>query len=87
MYEVNVNNFKATKRGILSVLSSIFDPLGWVTPIILWAKKIMQTIWTSGIGWDSPLTDSINKDWNAFITELPQIQDLRIPGTVCHQLP
>lgn len=45
-YEVNFKNNGLNKLSILSLLSSIYDPLGWITPTNLWAKKLMQTLWT-----------------------------------------
>ena len=33
-----------TKRGILSMLSSIFDPMGLISPIIVKAKLLIQEI-------------------------------------------
>ncbi|KAL9958215.1 hypothetical protein ACROYT_G035197 [Oculina patagonica] len=33
-----------TRRGILSLTSSIYDPLGFLAPIILLAKKLLQDL-------------------------------------------
>ena len=33
----------ATRRGTLSIISSIFDPLGFVAPFVLPAKKLLQS--------------------------------------------
>ena len=33
-----------TRRGILSLTSSIYDPLGFLTPIILPAEKLLQDL-------------------------------------------
>lgn len=41
-----------TKRGVLSTISRIFDPIGLIGPILTRAKLIMQE--TSGLGWDDP---------------------------------
>jgi hypothetical protein len=41
-----------TRRGILSSVSSLYDPLGLVAPIILPTKLLLQRVCLSGLGWD-----------------------------------
>ncbi len=43
-YNVCIREKPATRRGILSVISSIYDPLGMAAPIILNAKLILQKL-------------------------------------------
>lgn len=54
-----------TKRGVLSTISRIFNPIGLIGPILTRAKLIMQETWASGLGWDDPLTDSLGRAWDA----------------------
>lgn len=37
--------FKLTKRDIISDIAKLFDPLGWISPIIIKAKLLVQEIW------------------------------------------
>ena len=43
-FQVYINSRPPTHRGILSVASSIFDPLGFLAPFVLNAKYIMQDL-------------------------------------------
>lgn len=36
-----------TKRQILSDIAKLFDPLGWMTPVIIRAKILMQQLWAN----------------------------------------
>ena len=45
----------STKRGVLSAVASIFDPIGFLTPFILKAKLLLQSMWRLKIGWDDKL--------------------------------
>jgi len=45
----------ATKRGVLSLIARLFDPLGLLSPVTFRAKHIMQKIWRAQISWDDPL--------------------------------
>uniref|UniRef100_A0A1B0DL55 Uncharacterized protein n=1 Tax=Phlebotomus papatasi TaxID=29031 RepID=A0A1B0DL55_PHLPP len=53
-------------RGILSEIASIFDPTGWLAPVVLRAKLIMQSLWKEKIGWDDKPSDTIHGFADAF---------------------
>ena len=40
--------FKPTKRNVLKKISTLFDPLGFLSPFIIRAKMIMQEMWIAG---------------------------------------
>ena len=44
-----------TKRSLLSDTSRLFDPLGWLAPVIINYKILVQETWTAGIKWDEEL--------------------------------
>ena len=51
LFKVREPHKPTTKRGILSAVSSLYDPMGFVCPVVLEAKKILQTVEAkSGIG-------------------------------------
>lgn len=52
-----------TRRGILSTISSIFDPLGFAAPILLEGKSILQDLCREGVEWDDPIPDVIKSRW------------------------
>ncbi|XP_036320401.1 uncharacterized protein LOC118734827 [Rhagoletis pomonella] len=51
---------KVTKRMVLSIASSLFDPLGLLTPIIVIAKIILQEIWLLKLDWDESLPQNLH---------------------------
>ena len=48
-----------TQRGLLSITSSVYDPLGFVSPFVLKAKMIFQSLCRLKIGWDDPIPSII----------------------------
>ena len=44
-----------TRRGILSLVSSLYDPLGFAAPLILPAKVLLQGLCRFDFGWDEPV--------------------------------
>ncbi|XP_075157822.1 uncharacterized protein LOC142231088 [Haematobia irritans] len=71
-----------TKRSVLRVIMSIFDPLGLLGHYVVHAKIIMQEIWRSGVNWDEPLCDKECEKWRTWVSLLPSLTNIRIPR--CH---
>jgi hypothetical protein len=53
--KVNPKEKPLTRRGLLSIMSSVYDPFGYVSPFVLQAKKIFQSECKTGSGWDEEL--------------------------------
>ncbi|XP_018347285.1 PREDICTED: uncharacterized protein LOC108751546 [Trachymyrmex septentrionalis] len=68
-----------TKRKVLSVISRLFDPLGFLSPVIILAKIFMQTLWISDIAWDTPLPENLAVSWRDYYDSLPKLNDVTIP--------
>ena len=51
-FNVNLREFSNTKRGILSLIASLYDPLGFVCPIVLEPKLLFQQLCRQKFGWD-----------------------------------
>ena len=67
-----------TKRQLLSEASRLFDPLGWLTPVIITAKIMMQMVWLANIGWDDEVPDSIKEKWEHFKGQLLELEKITI---------
>ncbi|XP_059223264.1 uncharacterized protein LOC131997032 [Stomoxys calcitrans] len=68
-----------TKRKVLSAVSQLFDPAGWITPVIIRAKILMQQLWLEGLDWDSPISEESHLTWEGLMKDFSHIIDLRIP--------
>ena len=52
-----------TRRGVLATVASVYDPLGFLAPLVLRAKKILQEICRRGVSWDDPLPEDVRPRW------------------------
>ena len=77
-YKVNVKEKPFTRRGILSTVASVYDPLGLAGPVILVAKKIIQSLCRDGHSWDDDLDLDRKRSWDQWVGELPLLEKLRI---------
>ena len=67
-----------TKRMILSIVNSIYDPIGLLTPFTVKAKIIMRKIWSheSVIGWDDAIPKQIEEEWLQITSELKEVDQI-----------
>ncbi|XP_045542800.1 uncharacterized protein LOC123723621 [Papilio machaon] len=68
-----------TKRKILSEIARLYDPLGWIAPVVVTAKVYMQKLWKSGLSWDDEVTQNLLKEWLEFKRSLVKVKDIIIP--------
>ena len=54
---MNVTSRKFTKRKFYSLISSLFDPLGWLSPLSIRGRIFLQTLWKNKVGWDQELSE------------------------------
>lgn len=73
------NSLSATKRQVLSDTARLYDPTGMLGPVIVKAKIFIQSLWKSGLAWDTPLPDELLAEWLAFRSGLRHLESLRIP--------
>ncbi|XP_064648573.1 uncharacterized protein LOC135500838 [Lineus longissimus] len=64
-----------TKRILLSIVSTVFDPLGFLAPFIVRAKILLQSLWEKGLNWDDPIPLDEYLKWETWLSEL---EDLRL---------
>ncbi|CAB4036940.1 Hypothetical predicted protein, partial [Paramuricea clavata] len=67
-----------TKRHILKELSSIYDPLGIISPTMVEGKRIYREACDEKVGWNSEVSTSTSKDW---IKWRQQLRNVKIPRT------
>ena len=82
--QVQVPKKPETNRGLLNMISSIYDPLGFLAPSVIRAKLIFQEECKRKMGWDEDLADNTKWAWRKWLTELPHLAHLRAPRCYRH---
>lgn len=67
-----------TKRTILSDVARMYDPQGWLAPIIFIAKLVLKRCWTLKKDWDDELPVEISTFWTEFRSKLNAIEQISI---------
>lgn len=73
------NNHNPTKREVLKILMTLFDPLGFIAFFLIHGKVLMQDIWASGCDWDEQINEALCIRWKQWTRFFPQLDALRIP--------
>ncbi|XP_071123362.1 uncharacterized protein [Mytilus edulis] len=81
LFQLSSENKPITRRGILSTINSLYDPLGFLAPVILQGKLLLRKIVSETVDWDQPLTDETADEWKSWRDTLIAIETLRIPRT------
>ncbi|XP_053686442.1 uncharacterized protein LOC128735982 [Sabethes cyaneus] len=71
-----------TKRYVLSQISKLFDPLGFVSPVIVKAKVLMQTLWSRKLEWDETLPDNLLLQWRILYNSLRFLNQIKVPRCI-----
>lgn len=70
---------RSTKRSVLSEVSRLFDPLGWIAPIVVIEKIMIQDLWLAEIDWDQDLPHKLSEQWKQFRLTLQDLEAMKIP--------
>ena len=80
--ESKIKSSPFTKRGVLSVIGSLFDPLGIIAPIVLRGKllhrEFLREPTHSHLDWDDPLPLHLKSDWDAWVDQLRDIPNIKL---------
>ena len=77
-FRITLRDLPLTRRGVMSTISSVYDPLGFIAPVILKGKKILQQLGRDNSDWDTPLSDTISAQWESWRTSLFLFESLKI---------
>ena len=73
-----LQNKPNTRRGILSVVSQLYDPLGFIAPYTLLGKNVLQQVNKMKLTWDEPIDDNVDIGWSNWLEQLPSLEKIRL---------
>ena len=83
-FKVSLGKRPFTRRGVLSVLNSLYDPLGLAAPVIVRGKLLLRSMMASVSNiqpesWDEPLAEEQRPTWEAWCKALQALTLLMVP--------
>lgn len=68
-----------TKREMLRVIMSVYDPSGYLSPVSVKAKILLQNVWRRGTSWDESLHPDDYRLWLEWLSDLFATKIVKIP--------
>ncbi|XP_070188491.1 uncharacterized protein [Littorina saxatilis] len=75
-----VSNGDFSRRGVLSTVNGIYDPLGFLAPATISGKIFLREVSPDGKAWDKPIPDNFRHRWELWKQSLQDIKGLETPG-------
>ena len=76
---MSAENLSVTKRTVLKVTARVYDPLGWISPILIEMKLLFQKLCQSKEDWDKELSPDMKERYDKWMSELHKVGGIRIP--------
>ena len=73
-FSITIKDRPANRRGLLSVISSVYNPLGFVAPFVLSARILLQGLCKRKLDWDDPIPQEDLTRWQTWMNELPKLE-------------
>lgn len=73
----NIQTF--TKRDIASILHKFFDPIGFICPVLVKPKLMLQQSWKQNISWDKTLPDHLIEQFKHWSQDIHLLKEIKIP--------
>lgn len=69
---------KVTKRKIVSHVAQLYDPNGYISPVTIVGKIIIQDLWKIRIEWDENLPVELERRWIEYWKSIIHLQDFKL---------
>ena len=77
-FRVTLKQKSWTRRGLLSVISSAYNPLGFATPFLLQGKLLIPQLCKENFGWEKTIPDNIQRQLTLWERQLKELEGLSV---------
>jgi hypothetical protein len=78
-FKVAVTDKPYTRRGVPSIVNSVFDPLGLAAPVTIRGRLLLQELSRGVQDWDAPLPVKKVSTWEKWKSSLEELSSLHVP--------
>ena len=81
-FKMAIQEKPITRRGILSMLSSVYDPIGFLAPFTLPAKLLLQNLCRLSYSWDDQIPQTNQLQWVKWLDDLQKLSMFSVPRCI-----
>lgn len=78
-YRISLNEKPYTRRGVLSCVNSLYDPLGFIAPVTIQGKLLLRAMMADSSEWDEPLPIQYLDRWIQWQESLLHLENCIVP--------
>ncbi|KAK7909879.1 hypothetical protein WMY93_014563 [Mugilogobius chulae] len=78
IFQLSMKPKPHTRRGVLSTVSSVYDPLGFLAPYTLLPKLLLQEMCRQRLSWDDPIPKSMSQCWTTWLQDLQKLEEFKV---------
>jgi len=82
MFRPRVTDTTCTRRAILSIVGGIYDPLGFIGPVVVSARSIFQEACRLKLSWDEQLPENLRRRWVKWVGGLSDLDGFSVPRCI-----
>ena len=79
IFKMKPRGLADTRRKVVSLTASIFDPIGFVAPYVVRAKIFLQSLWKLRQGRDERMREEFIQEWSDWQNELEKLAEFSVP--------
>ena len=79
-------NLELTKRNLLKITASFFDPLGMLSPLTIGMKVLFQEVFQTKLEWDERLPEAFQERWRTWVVSLKEVRSVHVPRCIYSEL-
>ena len=61
---------------MFSIISSIYDPLGFASPFVVEGRQLLQHLCSQNVQWDETVDEELKSQWIKWELKLKQAENL-----------
>ena len=81
-FKFKLSDSNITKRHVVSEVARIYDPLGFLAPMVVKMKIFLQRLWIQHKEWDEKLNENEVNQWHKITNKFTSAQSIIIPRCI-----